>query len=78
MNGFYGECMAEIGSMTQAIKAQRILADATIPSTVVKNNSTNNGKGCAYGISFACAQSENVDNVLRKAGVKVRRWRNEN
>ncbi|MBE6533441.1 MAG: DUF3343 domain-containing protein [Ruminococcaceae bacterium] len=77
MNGFYSECIAEIGSMTQAMKAQRVLAEAAIPTTVIKSNSSKNAKGCAYGVSFACAQEENVQNALLKAGVKVRRWKNE-
>lgn len=78
MNGFYSSCIAEIGSMTQAMKAQGLLADAAIPSTVVKSNSSKNGRGCAYGISFTCVQSENVKSVLTRAGVKVRTWKNEN
>ena len=77
MNGFYRECIAEIGSMTQAMKAQRVLADAAIPTTVIKSNSSKNSKGCAYGLSFVCAQNENVKNVLSSAGVRVRRWKNE-
>ncbi len=78
MNGFYSECIAEIGSMTQAMRAQRALASDAIPTTVIKSNSTNSGRGCAYGVSFACAQGENVRNALARAGVKVRRWKNEN
>lgn len=75
MSSFYSECTAEIGSMTQAIRAQRALADAAIPSTVIK---TNSAKGCTYGVSFTCLQNGNVQNTLTKAGVKVKRWKNEN
>ena len=78
MNGFYSECIAEIGSMTYAMKAQRVLSEVAIPTTVIKSNSSKNSKGCAYGISFACAQRENIENVLLNAGVKVRRWKKEN
>lgn len=78
MNSFYSTCIAEIGSMTQAMKAQSLLAEAAIPTTVVKSNSSKNSRGCAYGISFASAQSENVKSVLARAGIKVRRWKNEN
>ncbi len=77
MNDFYGECIAEIGSMTQAMKAQRVLAEAAIPTTVIKSSSSKNGRGCVYGVSFLCAHTENVQNVLTRAGVKVRRWKNE-
>ena len=78
MNGFYSECIAEIGSMTQAMRAQRALAESAIPTTVIKSNSAKNSKGCAYGVSFSCAQGENVQSVLERAGVKVRRWKNGN
>ena len=78
MNVFYSECIAEIGSMTQALKAQRILSESAIPTTVVKSNSAKSGRGCAYGISFNCVQSENVQNALTSAGVKVRRWKSAN
>ena len=78
MNGFYSECIAEIGSMTQAMKAQRVLSETAIPTTVIKSNSARSSKGCTYGVSFACAQTENVQNALARAGVKVRRWKNEN
>ena len=77
MNSFY-TCIAEIGSMTQAMKAQSVLADAAIPTTVVKSNSFKNSRGCTYGVSFPCVQIENVKSVLSKGGIKVRRWKEEN
>ena len=77
MNGFYSECIAEIGSMTQAMKAQGILNNLAIPTTVIKGNSSKNGRGCTYGLSFSCSQGENVRNALANAGVKVRRWKGE-
>ena len=77
MNGFYSSCIAEIGSMTQAMRAQSVLAQAAIPTTVVKSNSSKNSRGCTYGVSFSCAQSENARQALMKAGVKVRRWKEE-
>lgn len=73
MNDFYSECVAEIGSMTQSMRAQRILAESAIPTTVIKTNSSSN-RGCVYGLSFICAQGENVEHILMSAGVKVRRW----
>ena len=76
MNNFYS-CIAEIGSMTSAMRAQSALAEAAIPTTVVKTNSEKSGRGCAYGVSFDCAQIENVKNVLAKVGIKVRRWKDE-
>lgn len=77
MDGFYSSCIAEIGSMTQAMRAQSVLAQAAIPTTVVKSNSSKNSRGCTYGVSLSCAQGENARQALMKAGVKVRRWKEE-
>ena len=73
----YEECIAEIGSMTQAMRAQKVLSDFAIPSTVVKTNSSKGNKGCAYGLSILCEQKDNAENIFYKAKVKVRRWKTE-
>ena len=77
MNEIYGECIAEIGSMTQAMRAQRILGESAIPTTVVKSNSTNSNKGCAYGVSFPCSYKENVERICASSKIRVRRWKIE-
>ena len=66
-------CMAEIGSLTQAMRAQKILASAVIPSTVLKLESSTR-RGCAYGISFSCEQEANVRHVLSTARIAVKQW----
>ena len=73
-----GECIAEIGSMTQAMRAQNALAEMAIPSTIVKTNSSKSNKGCAYGSSLDCNQMENAENVFDRTKVRVRRWKSEN
>ena len=77
MNNGYLECIAEIGSMTQAMRAQRALAEAVIPATVVKSDSSKSEKGCVYGVSLSCAQLENAENVFERSRVRVRRWKKE-
>ena len=72
-----GECIAEIGSMTQAMRAQNVLAETAIPSTIVKTDSSKSNKGCAYGLSLDCEQKENAENVFYRSKVRVRRWKNE-
>ena len=69
-----GECSAAIGSMTQAQKAQRALAEAAIPATVVKWESSSRLLGCVYGVRFACAQTNNVRTVLASARISVKQW----
>lgn len=74
MNESYGTCVAEFGSMTQAMRAQKALATLAIPSTVQKTQSSS-GRGCAYGLSVSCAQRENAEMVFAREGVRVREWK---
>ncbi len=64
-------CTAAIGSMTGAMKAQKALSAAAIRSSVVKLASSAH-RGCSYGVSFPCAQQNNVRLILENAGVKIR------
>lgn len=66
-------CFAAIGSMTQAMKAQRALGEAAILSTVVKSESSSR-RGCIYGLSFPCVQEANVRRIFASSGVKVKEW----
>jgi hypothetical protein len=67
-----GICTAAIGSMTAAIRAQRILATAAIHVNVVKNESSAKNSGCLYSLAFPCGQSNNVRSVLRAAHIGAR------
>lgn len=69
-------CRAAIGTMTQAMRAQRALMSAAIPATVVKYTDSD-GNGCTYGLSFSCAQSDNIETVLSGARIRVKRWMRE-
>ncbi|MBQ9784129.1 MAG: DUF3343 domain-containing protein [Clostridia bacterium] len=67
-------CLAVIGSMTQAIRAQRVLAGAAIRAEVVKADTSDVRRGCAYALSYPCAQGANVRTVLKNGGVRVRAY----
>ena len=67
-----GECIAVIGSVTQAMRAQRVLAEASLRVEVIRADSTVTGRGCAYGLMYPCAQDEAVRAALRGAGIRVR------
>lgn len=69
-----GICTAVIGSMTQAMKAQSILAEAAIRASLTKISSSKTTGGCAYGVDFPCTQSGNVRTILERAGVRVREY----
>ena len=64
-------CSAQIGSVTQAMRAQRVLATAAIPTTVVKNDAA---RGCIYALSFSCSQENNVRSVLARERIRVKSW----
>lgn len=68
------DCTAVIGSMTTALKAQKTLLKASIPSTVVKLDSSVTRRGCAYGLEFDCVQSANVQHTLSTAGIRASRY----
>ena len=67
------ECSAELGSVTEAMKAQRVLAAAAIPSEIIKNEGGRR-RGCVFGIGFSCAQANNVRTVLSSARITPKSW----
>ena len=73
-SGSAGLCTAVVGSMTQAMRAQTVLSEAAIRSTLTKISSAKTHNGCAYGVDFPCAQSGNVRAVLERAGIRVREY----
>ena len=72
-NNFYSfGCLAVMGSMTQALRAQKVLADAAVRTEVVKADSAHTRRGCAYALSYPCLQDGNVRTILSSAGIRVR------
>ncbi len=70
-----GNCEAEVGSLTQAMKAQTVLANAAIPSTVVKIEAPSSRRGCSYALRLSCLQENNARAVLGTARVSIKAWR---
>lgn len=75
-SGFYG-CLAVMGSMTQAMRAQKVLAGAAVHAEVVKADSAHTRRGCAYALSYPCSQENNVRTILSGAGIRVRDYYRE-
>lgn len=65
-------CHVAIGSVTEAMKAQRILSGVAIPSEVTKIDKARRRGGCIYGVSFICAQEKNVRSILYSSGISVK------
>lgn len=76
MNTYSGGCLADLGTLTLALKAQKLLGTAAIPSTVIKNSSSfKERKGCSYALRIAPSQLENVRKILSENGIRVREWK---
>ncbi len=69
-----GTCTAVLGTMTNALQAQRVLANAAIHSSVTKISSSMSAKGCAYGITYPCAQERHVRAILSHANITVKKY----
>ena len=72
-NNFYSfRCLAVMGSMTHALRAQKMLAGAAVRAEVVKADSAHTHRGCAYALSYPCSHENNVRAILSSAGIRVR------
>lgn len=71
---FSPTCIAALGSMTAAIKAQHILLSLGYSADVVALSPEQTRRGCAYGVSFACKVEAEVRRALRAGGVSVSQY----
>ena len=70
MHEYLNGCYCVMGSMTQAMRAQRVLSGAAIRAEIVKTDAAQ--RGCSYALSYSCAQSGNVRAILSRAGISAR------
>lgn len=66
--------VAAVGSMTVAIKAQRVLASSGITVEIISLSPRETKRGCAYGVSYPIQLEANVRNVLRTARISVSQY----
>lgn len=66
-----GVCAASIGSVTHAMKAQKLLTDQAIQCSVSK---VTDKSGCVYGIKFPCVHKNNVQSILSNGGIRVKEY----
>jgi hypothetical protein len=64
-------CLATIGTMTMAIKAQRTLLDLGLHAEVRSLLKTKTRRGCAFGITFPCEAKRAVRTALQAARIPV-------
>ena len=66
-----GLCTATIGSVSAAMRAQKLLASAAIHSNIIKTDGSSARQGCVYSLAFPCGQMNNVRTVLESAGIRA-------
>ncbi len=69
-----GECIAVLGTMTNALQAQKTLANAAIFASITKISSSKSAKGCTYGVSYPCIQDKNVRTILARSDLAVKKY----
>ena len=70
MKSEHYSCNVALGSVTEAMKAQRVLSSAAVSSEVIKVDRSR--RGCVYGVSFPCVQRGQVLSLLSAAGFSVK------
>ena len=63
-------CIFTIGSITQAMKSRRILAEHSIAVNTIKLSNSTDKKGCVHGIEFGCPYASNIKRILSEHGVQ--------
>lgn len=66
-----GACTAGAGGLTQAMQAQKVLANEGIAVQVIKSDASEK-RGCAYVIQYPCASEKQVREILRRANIRLR------
>lgn len=74
INRDHALCSAVTLSMTNAMKAQRLLTRYAIRASVKKISGSMRGEGCVYGIEFECGQLSQVRSVLESYGLTVKEY----
>lgn len=69
-------CTASIGSLTHAMKGQKLLSGIGIVGKIVKLESEKTRRGCAYGIEFPCAELRRVRATLATSHLPVSEYFN--
>ena len=64
-------CLAAVGGMTAAIKAERALRPLGIQTRISALSPEQTRNGCAFGVEFPCEELARVRRALRAARIPV-------
>ncbi|MFA6948421.1 MAG: putative Se/S carrier-like protein [Eubacteriales bacterium] len=62
-------CTISQSSITYAVKARDALADAALPSRIVKLDPSRTRRGCAYGLEIDCRMVNSAVGILDRRGI---------
>ena len=64
-------CTASVGSLTHAMKGQKLLESIGIAARIVKLDANKTRKGCSYGIEFPCSEMRRARSTLSAAHLPI-------
>lgn len=59
-----------ISTMTLAFKAQQVLGQYSIPSSIIKIDPSQTKKGCSYGVKMNYYHADNAKRLLTQNSIK--------
>lgn len=65
-----GKTVYQLRSLTEAIKAQKLLRTSGIEARVIRPSSRYNAEGCGYGISVSNKNADQAINTLSRNGIE--------
>lgn len=65
-------CVAAIGSLSLAVKAQNALLSESVRAAVRSLSPSETRGGCAFGVAFPCEEEGKVRAILRREKIGVR------
>ncbi len=67
-------CVLTMKSMTNALRAKGVLQSRGIFSDVIHLDPSVTARGCAYGITFACDETDGIRRILDGKGIEYGEW----
>ena len=64
--------VAALGSITAAIKIEKLLSEHNIQSRIIKLDPAYTDKGCAYGVEFSPSRKGSVEKILKGRGFEYK------
>ena len=65
-------CVVAVGSVTDAIKLERLLSNKNIKTELEKLDPSLTEKGCTYGIEIPCSRTRSASKALQYTDVNYK------